>query len=106
MGKLIYRSLPSEQLPPPGGSCGKYLEGEKQVIKCLWHRTRNPKPGSGGLVVWSEPRKGRWGWWEAWLQEAAARLNKYEMQATLSRFSYPFQFGSHPGPAKGKPLTH
>lgn len=32
-GKLINRRLPSERLPPPGGSCGRLLEGEKQVTK-------------------------------------------------------------------------
>lgn len=34
-GKLIYRSLLSERLPPPGGSYGRHLEGGDQVTKCL-----------------------------------------------------------------------
>lgn len=53
-------------------------------------RESSPVLSRPKAVVWSEPRQGRWGRWEAWLQEAAARLNKYEMQATLSGFSYPF----------------
>lgn len=34
-GKLIYRRPLSEWLPPPGGRCGRRLEGGEQVTKCL-----------------------------------------------------------------------
>lgn len=114
LGKLIYWRLLSERLPPPGGNCGKHLEGGGRETKMPLARTMNREPDAlpRGLSLYPAGRKSH----SCGVVRAKAGMeggspgsrkqqpkSVYGMEAMLAPRHNPL---NSIWPAQGKPLTH